>query len=185
MVLTVDAANSQVVILVGKAGVFGFAGHAHEVVAPSVRGRVVVDPADPRGASVSLEFDSSAMRVTGKGESPADAAAVQHTMLGEQVLDVKRFPRIAFQSRHVSVTTRAVNAAQVTIEGDLTLHGATRPVTVRADVKLEEGNHFAAQGAFSFKQTDFGMVPVTAAAGAIRVKDQLDVQFVLRGSAAQ
>ena len=185
MVLTVDAANSQVVILVGKAGVFGFAGHAHEVVAPAVRGRAVVDPADPQGASVSLELDSSAMRVTGKGESPADAAAVQHTMLGEQVLDVGRFPRIAFQSRHVSVTTRTADTFEVTIDGDLTLHGATRPMSVKANVTLEAGNHFTARGAFSFKQTDFGMVPVTAAAGAIRVKDQLDVQFVLRGSAAQ
>jgi hypothetical protein len=32
------------------------------------------------------------------------------------------------------------------------------------------------------KQTDFGMVPVTAAGGTIRVKDELDIQFVLRGS---
>jgi len=185
MVLSVDAANSQVVILVGKTGLFSFAGHAHEVVAPSVRGRVVVDPGDPKRDSVSLEFDSSALRVTGKGESAADAAAVQETMLGEKVLDVSRFPRIAFQSRHVSVATRAVNTAEVTIDGDLTLHGATRPVKVQADVTLEEGNRFTARGRFSFKQTDFGMVPVTAAGGTIRVKDQLDVQFVLRGSSAQ
>ena len=30
------------------------------------------------------------------------------------------------------------------------------------------------------KQTDFGMVPVTAVGGTIRVKDELDIQFVLR-----
>jgi polyisoprenoid-binding protein YceI len=185
MVLTVDAANSQVVILVGKAGVFSFAGHAHEVVAPSVGGRVVIDPTDPQRDNVSLEFDSSALRVTGKDESPADAAAVQQTMLGEKVLDVGRFPKIAFQSRHVSVTTRTVNTAAVTIDGDLTLHGATHPMTIRADVTLDAGDHFTARGAFSFKQTDFGMVPVTAAGGTIRVKDELDVQFVLRGSSAQ
>jgi polyisoprenoid-binding protein YceI len=185
MVLSVDAANSQVVILVGKSGLFSFAGHAHEVVAPSVAGRVVIDPADPQRDSVSIEFDSSALRVTGKGESPADAAAVQQTMLGDKVLDVRRFPKIAFQSRHVLVATHTANTAEVTIEGDLTLHGATRPMTVRAKVTLDAENHFTARGGFSFKQTDFGMEPVTAAGGTIRVKDQLDVQFVLRGSSGQ
>jgi polyisoprenoid-binding protein YceI len=182
MVLTVDAANSQVVILVGKTGFFGFAGHAHEVVAPGVRGRVSVDLADWQRANVSLEFDASALRVTGKGETPADAASVQQVMLGEQVLDVRRFATVAFQSRHVSVTARTVNTADVTIEGDLTLHGATRPMTIRANVTLDAGNHFTARGAFTLKQTDFGMVPVTAMGGTIRVKDELDIQFVLRGS---
>jgi len=40
-VLTIDAANSQVAIQVGKAGVFGFAGHAHEVTATDVHGQVI------------------------------------------------------------------------------------------------------------------------------------------------
>jgi polyisoprenoid-binding protein YceI len=184
LVLPVDAANSQVVVLVGKTGVFGFVGHAHEVVAPAVRGRVSVDLADWQQASVSLEFDASALRVTGKGETPADAAAVQQVMLGEQVLDVRRFPTIAFQSRHVSVSARTLNTADVTIEGDLTLHGATRPMTIRASVTLDGGDHFTARGAFSLKQTDFGMVPVTAVGGTVRVKDELGIQFVLRGSPA-
>jgi hypothetical protein len=39
-VLTVDAADSQVVIQVGKAGVFGFAGHAHEIAATDMQGQV-------------------------------------------------------------------------------------------------------------------------------------------------
>jgi hypothetical protein len=34
------------------------------------------------------------------------------------------------------------------------------------------------------KQTDFGMVPVTAAGGTIRVKNELDIQFVLKASPA-
>jgi polyisoprenoid-binding protein YceI len=182
MVLTIDAANSQVVILVGKTGFFGFAGHAHEVVAPGVRGRVSVDLADWQQANVSLEFDASALRVTGKGETPADAATVQQVMLGEQVLDAKRFATVAFQSRHVTVTARTANTADVTIEGDVTLHGATRPMTIRANVTLDAGDHFTARGTFKLKQTDFGMVPVTAAGGTIRVKDELDIQFVLRGS---
>jgi polyisoprenoid-binding protein YceI len=105
-VLEISASDSQVVILVGKAGLLSFAGHAHEVVAPAVHGRVTFDPMDWTRASVSLEFDAAALRVTGKGESASDVPAVQQAMLGGQVLDVTRFAKIAFQSRRVSVALR-------------------------------------------------------------------------------
>ena len=180
--LTVDAADSQVVIRVGKAGVFGFAGHRHEVTATEVHGRVTLDPTDLQRTSVSLELSAAAMRVTGKDEPPADVGEVQRVMLSEQVLDVKRFPTIVFQSRRVSVTTRTANTAEVLIEGDVRLHGTTRPLSVHARAAFDAGGRLTARGSFLLKQTDFGMVPVTAAGGTIRVKDELDIQFVLRAS---
>jgi polyisoprenoid-binding protein YceI len=179
-VLAIDAANSQVLIQVGKEGVFGFAGHAHEVAAPDVRGRVTFDPADLQHASVSLEFAAAALRVTGRGEPPADVAEVQKVMLGERVLDATRFPAVVFSSRRLVVTARTAGTADVVIEGDMTLHATTRPMTVRASVALEAGGRVTARGSFVLKQTDFGMVPVTAVGGTIRVKDELEIQFVLR-----
>jgi polyisoprenoid-binding protein YceI len=178
-VLAIDAAHSQILIEVGKAGMFGFAGHAHEVAATDVHGRVTLDPTDLQHASVWLEFPSAALRVTGKGESPADVADVQKVMAGDQVLDVTRFPTIVFSSRRVLVTARAAGTADVAIEGDMTLHGATRSMTIRASVVLDAGGRLTARGSFVLKQTDFGMVPVTAMGGTIRVKDELEVEFVL------
>ncbi len=178
--LSVDGAGSQVLIQVGKAGVFGFAGHAHEVAATDVRGQVMFDPADLSRASVSLEFAAAALRVTGKDEPPADVGEVQRVMLSDQVLDVKRFPTIVFRSRRISLAARTNTAAGFLVEGDLTLHGTTRPITIRASATLETGGRLTARGSFVLKQSDFGMVPVTAAGGTIRVKDELDVQFVLR-----
>ena len=179
-VLTVDAANSQVLIQVGKAGMFGFAGHAHEVAATDVHGRVTFDPADMQHASVSLEFPAAALRVTGKGEPPADVVEVQQVMQSEQVLDVRQFPTIVFSSRRVTVTAQTTGTADVVIEGDMTLHATTRPMTIRASMILDAEGRLTARGSFSLKQSDFGMVPVTAAGGTVRVKDEIDVQFVLR-----
>jgi polyisoprenoid-binding protein YceI len=181
-VLAIDAGESHVTILVGKAGVLSFAGHAHEVVAPAVRGSVVFDPTDWPHASVSLEFDAAALRVTGKGESASDVPVVEKTMLGEQVLDVRRFSTIAFKSRRVSVAFDGVHAAAVTIDGDMTLHGTTRPKTIRASATVDASGRVTATGAFTLKQTDFGMVPVTAAGGSVRVKDDVEIQFVLKAS---
>lgn len=78
--------TSQVVVHVGKAGVFGFAGHAHEVAAP-VAGSVTLDRANLGRSRVVLEFETKALRVTGRGEPAGDVPEVQRTMLGERVLD--------------------------------------------------------------------------------------------------
>jgi polyisoprenoid-binding protein YceI len=179
-VLAIDAQGSQVVIRVGKAGLMRFAGHLHEVAAPDIRGRVTVDPADLTRASVSLEFAAAALRVVAKGEPPADVPLVEQVMLSDRVLDVARFTKIAFSSRRVSVTARTAAAADILIEGDMTLHGMARPMTIRASVTLDPDGRITARGSFVLKQSDFGMVPVTAAGGTIRVKDELDIQFVIR-----
>jgi polyisoprenoid-binding protein YceI len=184
MVLTVDAAESRVMIDVGKAGVFGFAGHAHEVAVTDVHGEVIVDPADLSRATVALEVTASALRVTGKNEPPADVAEVQRVMLSDQVLDVSRFPTIAFRSKRVSVVGRTPAAADLVLEGDFTLHGTTRPMTIRVSASFDAGGHLTARGLFTLRQSDFGIVPVAAAGGTIRVRDELDVKFVLRARPA-
>lgn len=180
MVLAIDTANSQVLINVGKSGMFSFAGHLHEVAAPDVRGRVTVDLADLQHASVSLQIATAAFRVTGKGEAPADVPVVQQVMLSDRVLDAARFPSITFASRRVSVISSSTAAAEVMIEGDMTLVAKTRPMSIKASVTLDAGGRITARGSFVLKQTDFGMVPVTAGGGTVRVKDELDIQFVLR-----
>jgi polyisoprenoid-binding protein YceI len=179
MVLAIDAANSRVVIDVGRSGLFGFAGHNHEVLAPAVSGRVTFDPGDWPHSAVTLQFDAAALRVTGKGDPPADIPEVQRVMLSSEVLDVKRFPTVAFRSRRVSATPRTPQTIDLVIEGDVTLHGTTRPMTVRTTATLEPDG-MTARGGFVLRQTEFGMQPVTAAGGTVRVKDEVQVQFLLK-----
>lgn len=181
-ILTIDPADSSVMILVGKTGVLSLAGHTHEVVAPLVRGRVTLNPADWQQASVVLEFDASALRVTGKGDSPSHVPEIQRTMLSGQVLDVVRFPQITFQSVRVVATLHTALSADLLIEGRLTLRGTTRPMAIRTAVTIDSSGRMVARGSFSLKQSEFGMVPVTAAGGTIKVKDELDIQFVLKAS---
>jgi polyisoprenoid-binding protein YceI len=177
-VFLLDPARSRVLVHVGKSGLFSFAGHTHEVAAPVRAGRVVYDAGDPARSSVVVEFDAAALRVTGRGEPAEDVPEVQRTMLGPRVLDVERFPRIAFESRRISVTAASGDRLSLRIAGELTLHGVTRPAAavVEAQVGAEE---IAARGRLTVKQTDFGIRPVTAGAGTVRVKDALDIEFSL------
>jgi len=178
-VLAIDPANSRVAIDVGRTGLFGFAGHNHEVIAPVIEGKVIYNPADWQRSTVSLRFDASALKVTGKGDPPSDIPKVQQAMLSAEVLDVKRFPDVTFASRRVSATRAATGAIDLLIEGDMTVHGQTRPMSVRVNAAIDPDG-LTVRGGFPLKQTDFGIEPVTVAGGTVRVKDEVQVQFVLK-----
>ncbi len=169
--------TSRVVIHVGKAGAFGFAGHAHDVEAP-VRGSISLDHSDPTRSEIVLEFDAAALRVTGKGEPPQDVPEVQRVMLSDRVLDASRYPRIVFRSHRLIGAVPRDGSFTVSVAGDLSLHGVTKPLVLPVRVTLREDS-LTAEGTTTLKQTDFGIRPVTAAGGTVRVKDELDVTFSL------
>jgi polyisoprenoid-binding protein YceI len=176
--LTIDPAGSRVFIEVGRSGLLGFAGHDHEVLASAVNGRAEVDPTNWARSVVTLEFDASKLKVTAKGDPPSDVPEVERVMLSERVLDVKRFPAVAFRSRRVTATLGPSGIGLV-IDGDFTLHGVTRALTVRSTVTMESTG-LTARGTCAIRQTEFGMEPVTAGGGTVRVKDEVRVDFVLK-----
>jgi polyisoprenoid-binding protein YceI len=60
----------------------------------------------------------------------------------------------------------------------VTLHGVTRTLAIPVHVTLASDGTMTARGTLTIRQSDFGIRPVTAAGGAVRVKDGLDVLFV-------
>jgi polyisoprenoid-binding protein YceI len=100
--------------------------------------------------------------------SAGKRAEVQTRMLGPEVLDSKRYPDITFAS-----TAIAPAGADVwTVTGRLTIHGETRSGTFR--VTRQNGRY---RGIVTLKQTDFGIQPIRIMAGAVKVKDELKVEF--------
>jgi polyisoprenoid-binding protein YceI len=97
-------------------------------------------------------------------------------MLSDRVLDIQRYPTVRFRLRSLSLIDRTSSEMRVRVTGELTLHGVTRPLTVPVHVAIL-GDHVTAEGHASVRQTDFGIQPVTAGAGTVRVRDQLDVLF--------
>jgi polyisoprenoid-binding protein YceI len=173
---TVDTSRSRALIDVGKAGAFSFAGHTHEVEAPLTSGVVHVDPDAVSKSDLRLQFNAAAMKVTGKGEPPDDVPKVTQAMLGDQVLDVKNFPSITFESTVVSGRGPA-SALDLLITGNLTIRGTTKPVRAAASAKID-GDTLTATGKFTIKQTDFGIKPISVG-GVVKVKDDLNITFTI------
>ena len=171
----VDAERSLVTIAVGKSGLLSFAGHRHEVVAPSVTGEVIANPDDLAGSSVVLSFEASALRVTGKGEPPEDVPKVQANMVGPKVLDALRFPIVSFRSVGVSGRVAGAEAWDLAVEGDFGLHGVSKrlKLPLRAEIG---GDTLTVSGTAVLRQTDFGIKPMSVA-GVVNVKDELVVSY--------
>jgi len=181
-VYTLDPVRSRLTIQVGKAGLFGFAGHEHQVVAGAFRGIATFDPERLGQSSVDLTFDAGALRVTGKGEPPEDVPQVQATMVGPTCLDAGRFSTIRFVSRSVAAAgTVGPNGGDLALRGELTVHGVTRPLTIRVHLGIA-GQTLEATGAMTLKQTDFGITPISKA-GVVKVKDELTLSWRITGRA--
>lgn len=173
---TIAPSDSSVVIHVGKTGLFSAAGHTHEVTAPAVSGKIRFDPQRIEQAAIELTFDAVALKVSPKGEPPDDVPKVQETMVSAKVLDVARYPTIAFRSRQITVENRRDGELRLRVSGTLTLHGVGRPVAGPVDVKLSS-DHLSASGTLIVKQTEFGIEPVSAGLGTVRVKNEVTVVY--------
>lgn len=173
----VDAARSSVSVHVGRAGLFGFAGHKHLVTAPRLEGEIRADPAHLQSSSVSLTFESAALRVSARDEPPADVPKVQARMLGPDVLDAVRFPTVSFRSARVEGQRTQGDTYDLQVTGTLTLHGVARPVELPVQVVLSSGT-LRARGRLVVRQTDYGMKPVSVG-GLVKVKDEVSIDFTI------
>ena len=158
----IDLEKSSMTVHAYAGGVFGAFGHDHEIAAPIAGGAV-----DTAGRRVELRVKTAALRVRDPKASEEDRAEIQKTMLGPSVLDAERHHEILFQSNAVEKTGDGW-----TLQGRLTLHGVTKPVTVK--VREQKGHYF---GSTRLSQTAFGIKPVKFAGGTVRVKDELRIDF--------
>jgi polyisoprenoid-binding protein YceI len=173
-VYVVSPEPGQVTVHVGRAGLFKFAGHEHEVTG-TASGQVVADEADLARSSVTLTFAAAALKVTGRGEPAEDVPKVQAKMEGPEALDVARHPTITFRSTSVSGRPSGPDRWDLQVEGDLTLHGVTRRITLPLQVE-RAGGALTATGRTVVRHTDYGLKPISVA-GVVKVKNELTLDF--------
>src|SRR5207244_13399405 len=141
----IDGNTSSATAHVGKTGIGSFAGHEHNVVAQTIQGEVVLDVEDLSRSSVDLIVDARSLKVSEQGEPEGDGPKVQQAMRGPGVLDVARFSTIHFGSTRVTGKETAAGSYDLTIAGELSLHGVAKPFTVPVHLELR-GEGLTASG---------------------------------------
>jgi polyisoprenoid-binding protein YceI len=159
-----DLKHSVLRVRVSKSGLFSALGHDHEIEAPIAQGELD----DGSSPAVRLRVEVAELRVADPGISDSDRAEIQKTMQGPKVLDAANFAEIRFESAAVM----PAGSGHWKVAGNLTLHGQTHPVSV--DATLKDGVY---RGSAGFKQSEFGIAPVSVAGGAVKVKDEVRIEF--------
>lgn len=149
----------------------GFTEYSGMFTNPS--GTLVLDPARPAASKVEVTFPIA--------DSRSSVAELDKQIQGPTLFDAAKFPTATFVS--TKVVTAGTNA---TITGNLTIHGVTRPVELKArfigagqefwgDKKLAFG--FAA--ATSINRSDFGMtnsIPLVSDRVDLRINAGFEAQ---------
>lgn len=159
----IDTAHSVMTVHVFKSGLFSAFGHNHEISVPIAKGSV-----DIQQRRVLLRVDATKLRVLDPEVAASTREEIQHTMEGPEVLDSERFLEISFASTSVG----AAGEQRWIVDGNLALHGQTKPV--RVEVSLNNGRY---KGSATVKQSDFGIKPVSVGGGTVKVKDQVKIEF--------
>jgi polyisoprenoid-binding protein YceI len=136
------------------------------------RGTVRYDARRPEDAEVHVEIPAGTIDTR---EPQRDAH-----LRSAEFFDVERYPTIVFRSTRVRAGVGGVKE----IDGDLTIRGATRPVTLTvSEVTGEQKDHrgelrIGASATATIRRSDFGMTyNRVLEAGGLAVSDQVSLTF--------
>jgi polyisoprenoid-binding protein YceI len=173
-VYTIDP-GSRLVVKTGKAGLFGFAGHAHVIQAHAVRGELVYRPGRA-ASSLHLTVPTDSLEVL----TPPDTEEVRKVTVSMRadVLHVDRYPEMRFSAESLDA-----RGGRMSFPLLVTMAGTTRRVPVTAQVTIGPDS-IRATGTFAVKQTDFGIEPYSGGpGGTVKVADKVTLCFDLIGRA--
>jgi polyisoprenoid-binding protein YceI len=149
-------------------------GHNPTIAIRDFTGEGSFDPAFPDQVSLRLQVRADSLEVTDDIKSK-DRREIESNM-NEKVLESSKYPTIVFESTQVSADQMAEGRYRVAINGNLSLHGAIRPIPVTAQVALL-ADTLRASGEFSILQSNYGIPPFTAVGGGLTIKDELKFSF--------
>lgn len=171
----IDPSQSKFFIQVFASGLFSAFAHSPQIAIRNFQGAVdfIVDTNPVAGARLTLRITADSLEVVDE-MSTKDRDEI-HRRMCEDALEVQSFPEIVYECSRVSASGGG-NRYWVALNGELTLHGITKAMPISATVVLN-GNSLRASGEFTLRQSEYGIAPVTAAAGTIRVKDGIKGTF--------
>ena len=175
---------SDVVVKVYRDGPLAHLGHNHVISTRAVTGRIELrEPLAASSFSLALPLDSLVVddgtrRAAAGPDFPDDLTVedkegTRRNLLGPALLDAARFPVLQLDSEAI---TAAGAGYQVTARADVL--GVPRQVTI--PVTLERtGERLQASGEFVLRHAELGLTPFSAALGALRVREDMEVAFRL------
>jgi polyisoprenoid-binding protein YceI len=175
--LAADTSASRLVIRASKKGVLSFLAHDHEFTPARWRADVDFDPSRPQDVRVDVRIDAATLHDQVARLSQTARDHVDRETAGPAVLDAQRYGEIRLHAESASARAEG-DGLRGLLHGALTLHGTTRPLDVPFVVHADATGH-RVSGTVRFRQTDYGITPISKARGSIGVDDEVQVEFEL------
>jgi hypothetical protein len=164
-------------------------GHNHFITSDALEGTVALrKPLTKSGFDLRLPLESLVVddpdARNGAGADfatpvpPKDRDATRHNMLGESVLDAAKQPALRLTAEELSGEPDNYQARV-----RVALRGEERVVSVPLTLTIE-GGKLTAHANFHLKHADIGLAPFTIALGALRVRDDLEIDLRLEARPA-
>lgn len=169
-----DRSSSKFTVRAFATGMLSSLGHSPTFAIRDFTGQARLDPAQPGGGSLNLLIKADSLEVM-DDISSKDRREIESTM-NQSVLESAKFPDMVFTSASVTANATGEGRYQVSVAGNLSLHGIARSVTIPAQVVVM-GDMLRATGELPLRQSDFGIRPVSVAGGTLKIKDELKFSF--------
>jgi polyisoprenoid-binding protein YceI len=129
-------------------------------------------------ARMRLDITIGAKSLAALGDLlPADRSEVEGRAR-EGVLESGEFPEVTFRGAATDVEKLETGRYRMTLEGTLTLRGVTRPYRGEAELTMF-ADGLRLRGEAGLRLSEFGLAPVTALGGTLRLKDAVTFVFDL------
>jgi polyisoprenoid-binding protein YceI len=114
-----------------------------------ISGTINLDEANPSASSLNVEIKTASVDTNSDKRN--------NHLKSPDFFDAEKFPTCSFKSTSFAATgTDAFD-----VKGDLTMHGVTKPVTIKLDktglVKGQRGELLGVESVFTVKRSDFGI----------------------------
>lgn len=171
---SIDKTKSTFTVRAFATGLLSAFGHSPTIAVPDLEGEIVFNPEVIEHSSVRIVIHAASLTVTDDIREK-DREEINRTM-HEQVLESDSHPDILYECSRLTASKLGEGQYWGTLNGELTLHGVKRnqPVPVRISVS---GEVLRAMGDFSVRQSGYEIRPVSAAAGTVKLKDELKLSF--------
>ncbi len=132
-----------------------------------------------------FKFDAENLRAVTSFTFSADAKGLksEHESMNSRTyktIKADQFPKITFKLNSAIVTAEQKNKYLIKATGDLTIAGATQTVVLNVTAVVNPDNSITCTGAQKIKLTDYKIDPPSFMLGAMKVTNDLTIQFNLQ-----
>lgn len=184
-----DPAKSTLDARVYKAGIASGLAHDHVIRAANATGTVTYDASAANAWSIEVTVPTADLQVDPWRARQSyrlpgdidddDRKEIEAHMRAKDQLATDQHPTITFKSTRI----RRSGEGEYQVDGDLTLRGVTKPVTLTATIRHDEKG-FVGEGKLRITHAQFGFKPYSAALGAVKNQEKIDLVLKIVATAA-